>query len=87
MPKSRVRKKKNYSAQSRAQAQAASDAHEPSPPWVPITAVSLIVFGIGWLVLFYLSGGAFPVAPWGYWNLAIGFSAMVAALLVLSKWK
>jgi hypothetical protein len=55
--------------------------------WVPITAVALIVIGIGWLTLFYLSGMAFPVAAWGYWNLAVGFSCMVAALLVLSKWR
>ncbi|QSB05399.1 cell division protein CrgA [Natronoglycomyces albus] len=87
MPKSRVRKKKNYSATGTARSQSTGDANEPSPQWVPITAVSLIAFGIGWLVLFYLSGGAYPVAAWQYWNLAVGFSAMVAALIVLSKWK
>ena len=59
----------------------------PSPLWLPVTAVSLIVAGIGWLVVYYLSETAYPVQAWGYWNLAIGFGAMVAALGLLSKWR
>ena len=86
MPKSRMRKKKVYSSPSGKSTQS-GESYEPSPMWVPITAVALIVIGIGWLTLFYLSGMAYPVAAWGYWNLAVGFSAMVAALLVLSKWR
>jgi len=54
---------------------------------VPILAISLIVFGIGWLVIYYLSGGQYPVASWKYWNLAVGFGPMVASLLVLSRWR
>ncbi|GAB3996022.1 cell division protein CrgA [Glycomyces albus] len=86
MPKSRVRKKKVYSNPTGKGSQT-GESYEPSPLWVPITAVSLIVIGIGWLVLYYLSGQAYPVAAWGYWNLAVGFSCMVASLLVLSKWR
>jgi hypothetical protein len=59
----------------------------PSPLWLPVTAVSLIVVGIGWLVVYYLSETAYPVAAWGYWNLAVGFGAMVASLGLLSKWR
>ena len=86
MPKSRVRKKKVYSNPTGAGSQT-KESYEPSPLWVPITAVALIVIGIGWLVLYYLSGQSYPVAAWGYWNLAVGFACMVAALLVLSKWR
>lgn len=87
MPKSRMRKKKVYSTSGPGKSTTSGESYEPSPTWVPITAVALIVIGIGWLTLFYLSGMAFPVAAWGYWNLAVGFSCMVAALLVLSKWR
>ena len=55
--------------------------------WLPITAVSLIVGGIAWLVMFYLSQGALPVLSWRYWNLAIGFGAMVSALVLLARWR
>ncbi len=89
MPKSRVRTKKVYTAPAelRPQERSAAAKKKPSPTWVPVTALTLIVVGIGWLVTFYLSSGLYPVAPWGYWNLAVGFSALVASLLVLSRWR
>jgi len=54
---------------------------------VPITALALIVIGIGWLVTYYLSGALYPIGAWGYWNLAVGFAALVASLIVLSRWR
>lgn len=41
--------------------------------------------GVAWLVVFYLSQGLYPVSSWRYWNLAVGFGTMVAALGILSK--
>jgi hypothetical protein len=55
--------------------------------WLPVTAVALIVAGIGWLVVYYLSEQEYPVMAWGYWNLAVGFGAMVASLALLSRWR
>ena len=51
----------------------------------PALAIALIVAGIAWLVVFYLSKGLYPLSSWRYWNLAIGFGAMVAAMGILSK--
>lgn len=89
MPKSRVRTKKVYTppAELRPQAQAAAARRKPSPTWVPVLAVILIVAGIGWLVTFYLSAGLYPIGTIGYWNLAIGFGSLVSSLLVLSRWR
>ena len=87
MPKSEIRKKKVYTPPSDMLVPSSVSDKRPSPMWLPVTAVSLIVVGIGWLVVYYLSETALPVASWGYWNLAIGFGAMVAALGLLSKWK
>ena len=88
MPKSHVRKKKVYTAPAELRpSQPAASRGRQSPVWVPALAVFLIVAGIGWLVVFYLSQGAYPVLSWRYWNLAIGFGAMVAALGLLSKWR
>ncbi|WP_025273352.1 cell division protein CrgA [Haloglycomyces albus] len=86
MPKSRVRKKKVYHSKS-GSSSSTGDQYEPSPAWVPATAVGLIVFGIAWLTIFYLSGQEYPVLAWGNWNLAVGFVSMVLSLLVLSRWK
>ncbi|MFF0152392.1 cell division protein CrgA [Micromonospora sp. NPDC005203] len=87
MPKSQVRKKKVYTPPTDVRPTTAASTSKPSPVWLPITAVALIVVGIGWLVLYYLSEQEYPVAAWGYWNLAVGFGAMVASLGLLSRWR
>jgi hypothetical protein len=87
VPKSQVRKKKVYTPPAELRPSSTAAAKKPSPVWLPATAVTLIVAGIAWLVLFYLSDQRYPVESWGYWNLAVGFGAMVASLLVLSRWR
>ncbi len=86
MPKSSVRKKKVYTPPTDVRPAATAAARRPSPTWLPATAVALIVAGILWLVFYYLTGTDYPVASWGYWNLAVGFGAMVASLILLSRW-
>jgi hypothetical protein len=87
VPKSRVRQKKVYTPPTDVAPRVTTINKRPSPTWVPVTAVALIVAGIGWLVTFYLSDGLYPVLSWRYWNLAIGFGGMVAALAVLARWR
>ena len=87
MPKSQVRKKKVYTPPSDISPAVKAAANNPSPAWVPISAVALIVIGIAWLVIYYLSEQQLPVASWQYWNLAVGFGCMVASLGLLSRWR
>jgi hypothetical protein len=87
VPKSRVRQKKVYTPPTDVAPRVTKIKAKPSSVWVPATAVAMIVIGIGWLVVFYLSQGVYPVQTWGYWNLAVGFGAMVAALGVLARWR
>lgn len=87
MPKSQVRKKKIYTPPAEVRPVSEADRKKPSPMWLPITAVALIVFGILWLVVFYLTAGRYPVQAWGYLNLVVGFGAMVSSLIVLSRWR
>jgi lipid-A-disaccharide synthase-like uncharacterized protein len=87
MPKSSVRKKKVYTPPADLRQASTAASRQPSPSWVGMTAVGLILFGLAWLVTFYLSDQNYPVASWGYWNLAVGFVALVASLVVLSRWR
>jgi hypothetical protein len=95
VPKSAVRKKKVYTAPAELRPQATGAASKkPSPTWVPATAVSLLVFAIVWLVVYYLTSQFFDLgssflflANLGYWNLGIGFGAMIASLVLLTKWR
>ena len=61
MPKSQVRKKKVYTPPTDIRPAAAADSKKPSPIWLPISAVTLIVVGIAWLVVYYLSSQEYPV--------------------------
>jgi hypothetical protein len=92
VPKSQVRKKKVYTPPAELRPQTTAAAKRPSPVWVPATAVTLLVVGIVWMVAFYLTQGfVSPSVPWlfalGYWNFAVGFGAMILALILLSKWR
>lgn len=87
MPKSQIRKKKVYTPPAEVRPAAEAARRKPSPQWVPISAVALIGVGILWLVLFYISAGSIPVQAWGYWNLVVGFGAMVSSLAILSRWR
>jgi cell division protein CrgA len=93
VPKSRVRKKKVYTPPAELMPQSTAAAKRPSPMWVPVLAVSLIVLGILWLVTFYLTQGFADVSALSflfklsYWNLGIGFGLLVAALILLSRWR
>jgi hypothetical protein len=61
--------------------------------WIPALAVTLIFAGIIWLVAYYLTQGFGDVSALSalagirYWNLGIGFGALIGALLLLSKWR
>ena len=87
MPKSRVRQKKVYTPPADLAPRVTKVRQRPSGIWLPIAAVTLIVAGIAWLTVFYLSQGQYPVLSWRYWNLAVGFGAMVSALALLARWR
>ena len=87
MPKSTVRKKKVYTPPTDLVPATGAISRRPSAPWVGALAVGLILFGLVWLVVFYLTGGHYPVESWGYWNLGVGFAGLVGSLIVLSRWR
>jgi hypothetical protein len=87
VPKSQVRKKKVYTPPTDIRPAVNANNKKPSPMWLPVSAVTLIVLGIAWLVVYYLSEQQYPVEAWRYWNLAVGFGAMVASLAILARWR
>lgn len=90
MPKSKVRKKSAYtppdsvlpSAASRARAKA------PSPQWYAALMIALLVVGLVYIVLFYITGDRIAfMAGLGSWNFLIGFGLMVAGLVMSMRWR
>jgi hypothetical protein len=90
VPKSKVRKKSVYTPpegvlQSRS---AQPRAAKPSPRWYSAVMVGLMLFGLLWIVVFYVAGEHIAfMQTLSAWNFAIGFGAMVAGLVMSMRWR
>ncbi len=96
MPESRTRKQ---AADKKKQAsdQAASESRKErqrkvaapgSRRWVPPTFITVGLFGVLWLVVYYIAGHLIPVmSDLGGWNVLIGMGCMAAAFGIATLWK
>lgn len=57
-----------------------------NPAWLAPTAVALLILGLVYLVVYYLSTGQLPL-PIGNWNLAAGFGILMVGGGLLMFWK
>lgn len=84
MPKSRSRKKKS-SEPVNVRAQSKEDA--PNPEWWVPTMVTLMLAGLVYIVVTYLSGSQYPIPGIGNWNLGAGFALIMAGFLMTMRWR
>lgn len=64
------------------------DADEDATPkWYVVTMVGLMIVGLLWLVVWYVTSGALPISAVGGWNVAIGFSVIMIGMFMSMKWK
>lgn len=95
MPKSKVRKSVATSAartsgemSSPAAAAARTRVAAPSSPVYIGIMLALMVLGLLWLVVFYLWGSDIAfMTSLGNWNFGIGFTLMIAGLLMTMGWR
>lgn len=90
MPKSKVRKKAVYTPPSDVLPSAASRSKTkaPSPTWYLILMIGLMLVGLIYIVIYYISGDQIPLmSSLGAWNFAVGFGLMVAGLVMSMKWR
>ena len=82
MPESRSRKKAAYVAPPEKAA-----AKKPNPPWFVPVMVSLMVVGLAWIVVTYLSTAKYPIPGISQGNLAIGFVLILAGFGMTTRWR
>lgn len=90
MPKSKVRKKAAYTPPSDVLTSAATRAKaaSPSPTWYAVVMIALMLVGMIYIVLFYISGDRIPfMTSLGSWNFLVGFALMVAGLVMSMRWR
>jgi hypothetical protein len=80
VPKSRVRAKAVYTPPAR------SARGKVSPRWLAPTMLGCLLFGLVWIVIFYVSQQSLPIGALGAWNLVIGFGFLVSGVVLSTRW-
>jgi hypothetical protein len=81
MPVSRIRRKRPYTAPPEK-----SSGPKTNPRWFVPVMLALMIIGLVWIVIFYISQQAYPVPGIGSWNLVAGFVFIMAGFLMTTKW-
>ena len=83
MPKSRVRKRTVYTPPPPKSAK-----RKVSPPWMGPTIVALLVVGLAWIAVYYITQNAIPgLSALGNWNLVVGFAFVIAGVGLSTRWR
>ena len=91
MPKSKVRKKSDGPIRTKSLS-SPGKALAPSPTWYPIVMAVVLLLGLAYLVVYYLTNsGTSPKVPvmsdLGAWNFAVGFGVMMLGLVMAVRWR
>ncbi|MEI2766646.1 MAG: cell division protein CrgA [Dermatophilaceae bacterium] len=58
-----------------------------NPTWWAPVFVTLLVLGLVWIVVFYVTSGAWPIEAFGYWNLVAGFGLLLTGFAMTMRWR
>ena len=81
MPESKPRKKPAYVPP------AAGKVEKGNPPWLVPTMLGLMILGLIWVVVTYISQTEYPVPGIGNANLLIGFALIIAGFALTTRWR
>ncbi|MBF4562606.1 cell division protein CrgA [Microbacterium sp. VKM Ac-2870] len=59
----------------------------PNPVWFKPIMLGLMVLGLLWVIVFYLSNQALPIPGIAGWNLVIGFGIAFVGFLMTTRWR
>lgn len=57
-----------------------------NPKWLIPTALTLLITGVVWIVIYYITRGNWPL-PIDNWNLVVGFLGLGGGMAILTRWK
>lgn len=82
MPESRARKKADYTPPPQK-----ASGPKASPTWYAPLMVALLVLGLAYIVVFYVSDGRYPIGALNAWNVVIGFAVIMAGFIMSTRWR
>ena len=59
----------------------------PNPVWFKPIMLGLMIVGLVWVLVFYLSGMQYPIPGIDAWNLVIGFGIAFVGFLMTTRWR
>ncbi|MGB4779872.1 cell division protein CrgA [Microbacterium sp.] len=59
----------------------------PNPVWFKPIMLGLMILGLLWVIVFYLSNQALPIPGIAGWNLVIGFGIAFIGFLMTTRWR
>jgi hypothetical protein len=62
-------------------------AKPPQPGVVQAHHAGLMILGLLWVIVFYLSNQALPIPGIAGWNLVIGFGIAFVGFLMTTRWR
>ena len=59
----------------------------PNAVWFKPVMFGFMLIGLIWILVYYISGQAWPVPGIGGWNLAIGLGIALIGFLMTTRWR
>ncbi|MGC5344240.1 cell division protein CrgA [Streptomyces sp. DT24] len=84
MPKSRIRKKADFTPPA---AKQATNIKLTNRSWVAPVMLAFFLIGLAWIVLFYVTDGSLPIKGLKNWNIVVGFGFIAGGFGVSTQWK
>ena len=82
-----VSKKRDHKKQAVKVPRSAAKIHADNPKWLLPTALTLLVLGPAWIIVYYISKGKYPIPGIDQWNIGIGFVFLMASMILFTRWK
>lgn len=59
----------------------------PNPVWFKPIMFGLMLVGLVWIIVYYVSQGTLPVRTLGDWNIMVGFGILFVGFLMTTRWR
>jgi hypothetical protein len=84
VPKSRIRKKSDYTPPTQS---ATPVKLKSGRGFVAPLMLGLFLVGLVWIVVYYVTSAAYPISALGNWNIVVGFGFIAGGFAVSTQWK
>ncbi|MET0844073.1 MAG: cell division protein CrgA, partial [Mycetocola sp.] len=55
--------------------------------WFKPVMFGFMLLGLAWIIVFYVSQGALPIAALESWNIVVGFGIAFIGFLMTTRWR